>query len=140
MHKFTFSFNLNIGDPQITEMKRIVTKNQNITPTFPLTTTSSVCNCLHLSQASSYCIDRKLKTKLSSASFSPIITNSSRTPGTIPASSTCFILCIQASWRGKYAEDFAVISTKAPLLSVQNTVPFTWDKGRRKWFCFYRVI
>lgn len=62
------------------------------THTLPLITTSSACSCLHLSQARSYWIDRKLKTKLSSASFSPTTTNSSRKPGNIPASSTCLMV------------------------------------------------
>ena len=97
-------------------------------PTLPLTTTSSAWSCLHLSQARSYCIDRKLRIKLSSASFSPTITNSSWNPGNMPASCTCLILWMHASCIGKYAEDFAVISTRAPLASIEKTVPLIWKK------------
>lgn len=119
-------------------------------PTLPLTTTSSAWSCLHLSQARSYWIDRKLRIKLSSASFSPTITNSSRNPGNMPALCTCLILWMHASCTGKYAEDFAVTSTSAPLASIEKTVPLIWKKRAvqttipykceyiKKVFCIFR--
>lgn len=94
-------------------------------PTLPLTTAFSAWSCLHLSHARLYCNRRMLKIK-STSPFWPIIINSSCKPGYKPISLTCLISWMQASLTGKYAKDFAPISTSAPSSSVRKMVPFTW--------------
>lgn len=109
----------------------LVNFNTSQLPTRPFTTTSSAWSCLQRSQASSYWITRRLKIKLSSTSFSPITTNSSRNPGKMPACSTCLILYMDASCTCKCADDFAVMSTNAPFASVLKTVPLTYKRIKK---------